>query len=108
MAQAAAILILIVLITQVATFLMRKADDDLVGVSSLAAEAATSPRPKEIARVRPVEDAADVSPAAQIGIDLLLTQAMRKGAAFDISTVTLVFDGHDVTEKATVLETMDY
>ncbi len=63
--------------------------------------------PPEITRFRPPEGS-QACPTPQVGVDLLLTDAMRKNGAFDLSTVVLMLDGKDVTQAAQVLGSMTY
>src|SRR5574341_1532851 len=61
--------------------------------------------PPEIAGLHPLEQTqACLHP--QIGVDLVLTDAMRKNGSFDLSTITLTLDGNDVTREATVVESL--
>jgi hypothetical protein len=61
----------------------------------------------EIAGIHPTE-ASQACPQPQVGVDVRLTDAMRRNGTFDPSTVTLVLDGNDVTQKAKVLGTLEY
>jgi hypothetical protein len=77
-------------------------------ISAAATHYTQSPRPKEITKVYPDEDACRVSPTPEVGVDLLLNPAMRKDGGFDASTVVLTLDGRDVTARAVGRGTMDY
>ena len=63
--------------------------------------------PSEIAGFHPLEGI-QTCPSPQVGVDLRLTDAMRRDGAFDRSTVTLTLDGNDVTKEAGVRGSMDY
>jgi hypothetical protein len=85
-------------------------EDSVVGQppeDSVVGQPPPSNLPPEIAGVHPLEGS-QVSPRPQIGVDLNLTDAMRKAGSFDLSTVTLTLDGKDVTQEAQVLGTMTY
>lgn len=63
--------------------------------------------PAEVARVSPPHGAR-VCPRPEIAVDLLLTDALRKAGALDLSKVRLALDGRDVTADARVLGTTDF
>jgi hypothetical protein len=80
----------------------------LVGCTVLGFEGTPAGQtPPEIAGVRPPEGS-QVCPTPQVGVDLNLTDAMRKAGSFDLSTVKLTLDGKDVTQEAQVLSSMNY
>lgn len=63
--------------------------------------------PAEIYATRP-RDGEEGCPRTPIGVDIRLTEALRKGSVFDISQITLTVDGVDVTQKAEVSGTRDF
>jgi len=63
--------------------------------------------PAEIAALYP-EDGSQACLLPQVGVDLLLTDAMRKDGSFDPSAVKLTLDGSDVTSMAVVRQVMTY
>jgi hypothetical protein len=73
-----------------------------------ALQSAPPSRPAEITKVYPDEDAIVDGPTPEVGADLVLNAAMRKGGEFDSSTVALTLDDRDVTARALVRGTMDY
>lgn len=63
--------------------------------------------PAEVARVSPPHGAR-VCPRPEIVVDLLLSDALRRSGALDLSKVRLALDGRDITADARVLGTMDF
>lgn len=100
-------LLMLILFSRTDGSLMRKFDGP-PKISVPATQQAQSPRPKEITKVYPEEDAGHVGPTPEVGVDLVLTPAMRKDGAFDASTVVLTLDGREVTAQALGRGTMDY
>jgi hypothetical protein len=95
--------------------LFARKDGPLVGefdgspeISAPATQHAQSQRPQEITKVYPDEDAVQVGPTPEVGVDLVLNPAMRKDGGFDVSKVVLTLDGRDVTAQAIGRGTMDY
>jgi hypothetical protein len=66
---------------------------------------ATLTAPMPVARVIPAHGS-QVCPTPDVGVDLLLTNYLRKSGSFDPWTITLKLDGVEVTGSASSLQTM--
>src|SRR5215204_5425781 len=105
--RTAVLLLLLILFARTDGPLMRKFDGQ-PEISAPATQPAQSRRPQEITKVYPDEDAGQVGPTPEVGVDLVLNPAMRKDGGFDVSTIVLTLDGRDVTAQAIGRGTMDY
>jgi hypothetical protein len=76
------------------------------GQPPLAQTPTPSNLPPEIIGMSPQRES-QVCPSPQVGVNLRLTDAMRRNGTFDSATVTLTLDGNDVTQKAKVRATTD-
>jgi hypothetical protein len=63
--------------------------------------------PPPLGAVYPL-DSSEACLRPQVGVELMLSDAMRKGGSFDPSTVMLTLDGIDVTGLAAALQTETY
>lgn len=63
--------------------------------------------PPEILSFRPLSGS-HVCSRPQIALGIRLNDAMRRDGVFDLATVTLTFDGNDVTQKASVSGSLTY
>jgi hypothetical protein len=73
------------------------------GIESLSGSAL----PPVLGALHP-QDGSQVCRRPQVGLDLLLSDAMRKDGSFDPSAITLLLDDQDVTDAAVIRETQTY